>query len=159
MELVGLEGNVKILSIRWLLFLVAVELMASFVVWHGTPTDWKGEPPHFWYFEIWRLRYWCGFGLVFASAWVIGWFGLRRFSATVIPALLGVLCAFATEVATSVYFWSSLSWNQASYLGWPDFQQYFKEHLISWVVVLVILGLSVWHLWNRRWRVGSPTSR
>ena len=145
----------KSLSIRWLLFLVAAELVASFAVWHGTPTDWKGEPPHFWYFEILRLRYWLSFGLLFAGVWVIGWLGLRRFSATLIPAVLGGLCSVATEVMTSIYFWRSLSSNQASYLGWSDFRRYFWEHLVSWIVVLVISGLCLWY-WEHKSRSAVP---
>lgn len=146
----------KNLSIRWLLFIVAAELIASFAVWHGTPTDWKGKPPHFWYFEILRLRYWFGFGLLFASVWVIGWLSVRRFSVALIPAVLCVLCAVATEVMTSIYFWRSLSSNQASYLGWSDSRQYFREHLVSWVVVVVIAGLFLWYLGHRKQQ--SPTA-
>jgi hypothetical protein len=141
---------VKSLSIRWLLFITAAELLASFAVWHGTPTDWKGEAPHFWYFEILRLQYWCGFGLLFAGLWVIGWLAFRRFSARVIPAALGVVCSLGTEVMTSIYFWRSLSSNQASYLGWSAFRRYFSEHLVSWVLILVISGLCLWYLRSRR---------
>jgi hypothetical protein len=57
---------VKNFLIRVLLFIVAAELIASLAVWHGTPTDWRGRPLSFWYFEMLRLRYWIGFGLAFA---------------------------------------------------------------------------------------------
>lgn len=134
------------LFIRWLLFILAAEIVASFAAWHGVPTDWRGKPPHFWYFEILRLRYWCGFGLLFAGLWAIGWLGLRRFSPTAIPAMLAALCSLGTEVVTSIYFWRSLSSSQASYLGWSDFRRYFWEHLVSWIVVLIISGLCVWYL-------------
>jgi hypothetical protein len=138
------------LSIRLLLFIAAAEIVASFAVWHGTPTDWTGETPYFWHFEILRLRYWCSFGLLSAGLWVIGRLGLRRFSATAIPAVLEVLCSLGTEVMTSIYFWRSLSSNQASYLGWPDFRRYFWEHLVSWIVVLVISGLCLRYLQHRK---------
>lgn len=145
----------KSLSIRWLLFIVAAELVASFAVWHGTPTDWKGEPPHFWYFEMLRLWHWLGFGIGFAALWVIGWLSLRRVSAIVIPLVLAILCALGTEVITSIYFWRSLSSSQTSYLGWPNFRQYVLEHLVSWTVVLVISGLSMWYLGYRKHHSGA----
>jgi hypothetical protein len=140
---------VKNFSIRFLLFIIAAELLASFAVWHGTPTDWKAQPLSFWHFEAVRIRYWSGFGLAFAALWVIGWLSLRRLSATVLPVLLALLCAISTEMMTSIYFWRSLPPNQASYLGWYDSRQYFGEHLVSWIVVLAISGLCLWY-WNRR---------
>jgi hypothetical protein len=152
---------VRSLSIRWLLLILAAEILASFAVWSGTPTDWRGEPLHFWYFETLRLRYWCGFGLLFAGLWVIGSLGLRRFSPTVIPAVLAALCSLGTEVMTSTYFWRSLSWNQASCLGWSYFRGYFSDHLVSWVVVLVISGLCGWYLRHRehRSRTAAPLTK
>lgn len=135
-----------------LLFMVAAELLASFAVWHGTPTDWGGPPLRFWYFEMLRLRYWCGFGLAFASLWVIGWLSLRRLSATRVHVLLGLLCALGTEVMTSIYFWRSLSLNQASFLGWYGLRQYVREHLECWIVVSAISGLCLWYLGYRKHR-------
>jgi hypothetical protein len=140
----------KSFSIRFLLFIAAAELIASFAVWHGTPTDWKGQPPSFWYFEMLRLRYWCAFGLAFAILWVVGWLGLRRVSTTVIPIAVAVLCALATEVITSVYFLRSLRPDQASYLGWYDSRIYFREHLFSWVVLLVVFLICLWYLGHRQ---------
>jgi hypothetical protein len=150
---------VKSSSIRSLLFVLAAELFASFAVWHGTPTDWRGEPPSFWHFEILRLRYWCGFGLSSAGLWVIAWLGLRRLShAALTPALLGALCALGTEVMTSIYFSKSLSSNQANYLGWASFQIYLCEHLVSWIAFLLV-GFAIWHFWSRmhRARRATPT--
>ena len=112
--------------------------------------DWAGEPFHFWYFEGLRSAYWFGFGLFFAGVYLIGWLWLRRFSAVLVPAILGVICSIATEVMTSIYFWRSLSSNQANDLGWPNFREYFSEHLVSWAVVLVILGPCLWYLQHRR---------
>jgi len=137
---------VRSLSIRWLSLIVSAEILASLAAWRGTPTDWRGQSLHFWYFEVLRLRYWWKFGLLFVGLWLIGWVGLRRFSATVVPAVLGVLCSLGTEVMTSIYFWRSLSSSQASYLGWSDFRRYLWEHLASWIVVLVIFGLCLWYL-------------
>lgn len=138
-------------SILRLLLIPAAEVLASMAVWHGTPTDWGGEPLHFWGFEILRLQYWCGFGLFFTGLWVIGWMSLhRRRSATSVLAVLGAVCLLGTEATTSKYFWKSLSVSQVGYLGWPDFRTYFWEHLVSWVVVLLIFGLCLWYLRNRR---------
>jgi hypothetical protein len=149
------------LSIRLLSLVAAAEIVASFATWHGTPMDWTGEPLHFWHFEVLRLRYWCGFGLLFAGLWAIGWLGLRRFSAIAIPAVLGALCSLATEVMTSTYFWRSLSSDQTNYLGWYDFRRYFWEHLVSWMVVLVIPGLCLSYLRHRkhRWRAAVASAR
>ena len=143
----------KSFSIRLLLFIVAAELIASFAVWHGTPTDWRGQPLSFWFFEMLRLKYFGSFGLAFAGFWLIAWLGLRRHSARVAPALLGAVCLLGTELMTSIYFWRSLSSNQVGYLGWPSPRRYCWEHLISWGLVLVIVGLCFW-CWNR-WRAGS----
>ena len=146
----------KSFSVRFLVVIVAAELVSSFVVWHGTPTDWKGHPLSFWYFEMLRIRYWCGFVLAFAGLWMIGWIGLRRLSSTVIPVLLAVLCALPTEMMTSIYFWRSLRPNQASYLGWYDSRQYLREHLVSWAVVLAISGLCLWYLGYRKHQSRTP---
>ncbi len=135
-----------------LFFIIAAELVASFAVWRGTPTDWRGEPLHFWYFEMLRLRYWLGFALGFAALWVIGWLGLRRVSAFVMPLILAMLCALGTEVMTSIHFWKSLSLNQTGFLGWYDFRQYIWDHLFFWAVTLLISGLAAWYLRYRKRR-------
>jgi hypothetical protein len=144
---------VKNFLIRVLLFIVAAELIASLAVWHGTPTDWRGRPLSFWYFEMLRLRYWIGFGLAFAVFWVFAWLSLHRLSARLIPLLLAVPCAVATEVTTSIYFWKSLPTNEASYLGWYALRPYVGEHLISWVAVLGMSGLCIWYLEYRKHRL------
>ena len=36
--------------------LLIAQIASSFLSWHGTPTDWLGEPLHFWTFELWRLN-------------------------------------------------------------------------------------------------------
>lgn len=35
------------------------------------------------------------------------------------------------------------------YLGWLDLRRYALEHLFSWTVI-VLIGVGVWHLWDRR---------
>jgi hypothetical protein len=149
----------KNFSIRFLMFIVAAELIASFAVWHGTPTDWRGQTPSFWFFEMRRLQYWGSFAIAFAGLWVIGWLALRRLSTTVIPVVLAVLCALSTEVLTSIYFWRSLLLNQASYLGWYDSRRYLNEHLASWVVVLAISGVCLWYLEHNKHRNQLRTIR
>ena len=81
----------KSFSVRFLVVIVVAELVSSFVVWHGTPTDWKGHPLSFWYFEMLRIRYWCGFVLAFAGLWMIGWNGLRRLNCAPYEVLHGLV--------------------------------------------------------------------
>jgi hypothetical protein len=127
----------------------SAEVLASFFIWRGAPTDWTGQPPRFWSFELWRLQYWGLFFSLSASLWVIAWFRLRRRSGKIGLALLGAILAVAVEVLTSILYWKQLLPVQASYLGWSSFQRYLGEHLISWIVVLLIC-LGVKHLWNRK---------
>jgi hypothetical protein len=131
------------------LLLLAAEVSASFLVWSGTPTDWIGEPLHFWRFEISRLQYWALFFSLSALLWIIGWYGLHRRVPGVAMGLLGAVLAVVVEALTSIWYWRQLPWNQASYLGWSYFPRYFREHLISWAVVLLV-GLALWFLWNKR---------
>ncbi len=140
-----------------LLFFAAAELLASLCVWRGTPTDWVGKPLHFWDFELLRLRYWFGFGLLFAGLWAIGWLIFRRHRAKVPLEVLGVVCSIGTEVMTSTYFWRGLTLHQILYLGLPDFREYFWDHLISWTAIL-LAGLSIWHFWKKRRRMQPPTA-
>ncbi len=138
------------------LFIAAAEVFASLAVWHGTPSDWVGEPLHFWAFEVLRLQYWFGFCLVFATFWVMAWMSLRRRSATLALGILGAVCSFGTEVLTSIYFWKKLSLSQVNYLGWPDLRRYALEHVISWAVIL-LFGATLWYFRNRR-KTTSGTS-
>ena len=136
-----------------LLSIPVAEVLASFAVWHGTPTDWPDQPLHFWAFEIWRLQYWCSFTLLFAGLWLFVWMGLRRHSATLILVVWGAVCALGLEVLTSFYFWKSLSSTRyIEFLGWFDFRQYFLQHLVSWGAVVSILGLWLWYLQNKKTR-------
>jgi hypothetical protein len=130
------------------LLIPAAEILASLAVWHGTPTDWAGEPPHFWLLEGLRLEYWCGFGLLFASIWSVVRIGFRRQMATLALAIVGAGCSLATEILTSIYFWEKLPSNQVGYLGWPSHQRYVVEHLTSWAII-ILLGLAVMYIWDR----------
>jgi hypothetical protein len=137
--------------------LAAAELLASLGVWRGTPTDWVGQPLHFWDFELLRLRYWFGFGLLFAILWAIGWRVLRLHWAKIPLAVLGLACPIGTEVMTSIYFWRGLTLHQILYLGLPDFREYFWDHLISWTAILIV-GLSVWYFRIKRRRMRPLTT-
>jgi hypothetical protein len=143
--------RVKNSSICLLFIALVAEVLASLAVWSGTPTDWSGEPLHFWAFETLRLRYWCVFGLLVAGLWVAGYMSRRRRSAVVIVLILGAICSLGAEVVTSICFWKALTSTQTMYLGWPVLKQYVVEHLISWIVVWV-LGLASWYLYVRRRR-------
>ena len=129
-------------------FLLAAEVIASAGVWHGTPTDWRGEPPHFWTFEALRLQSWILFGLSFVGFWIGEWMSSRhRFVARTL-AVIGAACVLATEVLTSIYFWRRLSLSETEYLGWPDLRRYTYEHLIVWALFM-LLGMGLWYLWSR----------
>ena len=130
-------------------FLLVAEVIASLGVWHGTPTDWRGESPHFWTFEVLRLQYWFLFGLSFAGIWMAEWVDSRRRSLALMLAIVGAACVLGTEVLTSIYFWKRLAPNEAEYLGWPDLRRYIYEHLSVWAVVM-LLGMGLWYLWKRR---------
>lgn len=132
-------------------FLLAAEVIASVGVWHGTPTDWRGEPPHFWYFEVLRLQYWCLFGLSFTAIWVAEWMSSRRRFLARVLAVWGAVCVVGTEVLTSIHFWKRLSPNETEYLAWLDLRRYAYEHLIVWAV-LMLPGMGLWYLWSRRKR-------
>ena len=153
----------KVMPIKLIMsavFLWFAEVLASLAIWRGAPTDWSGEPPHFWNFEMWRLEYWA---LLFSLAvllWVIASYGLRRRVHKIAPGLFGAALAVTVEVLTSIWYWKQLPWTQASYLGWSHFRWYFWDHLISWAVV-VFIGLALWHSWNRTRRTHplAPTTR
>jgi len=130
----------------------SAEVLASFFIWRGAPTDWIGQPPRFWNLELWRLQYWALFFLLSAVLWVIVWYSLRRRARKIGLTLLGAILAVAVEVLTSLWYWKQLPPVQASYLGWSSFQRYLGEHLISWIVVLLVC-LAIKHLWNRKRRV------
>ena len=138
----------KTLLLR-ILFLLAAEVIASVGVWSGTPTDWRGEPPHFWSFEVLRLQYWCLFGLSFTAVWVAEWMISRRCLLVRVLAVSGAACALGTEVLTSLYFWRRLPLNENAYFGGVDLRGYTEVHLALWVLVS-LLGLGFWYLWNRR---------
>jgi hypothetical protein len=129
---------------------LAAEVLASVAVWHGTPTDWPGEGLHFWQFELLRLGYWsfcCGLaGVGLCASHKIA--GLRLSN----RQSLALFCSLflGVEAATSLLFWKGLTLPQVGYLGWPDYQRYILDHLISWVVSVALVGLSAWLL-MRRW--------
>jgi hypothetical protein len=127
------------------LLLIIVEVLASFAIWHGTPTDWAGERLHFWGFEGVRLVYWAIFVLLSGTLWT----GLQRLlSQRKVRNALAAACLIGIEVATSLTFWKRLAPDQAGYLGWPNLTRYVLDHLAAWSV-LWALGLGVWHLLER----------
>jgi hypothetical protein len=133
------------------LLLGVSEVSGSLLTWSGAPFDWIGEEPHFWSFELWRLRYWALFSSLSVLFWIICWYGLRkRIPRIALGALAGAL-AVTVESLTSIWYWHQLPWTQASILGWSYFPRYYSEHLICWAVVL-LTGLVIWYFWCRRWQ-------
>ena len=131
------------------LVLAVAEVLASLLIWTGAPTDWVGEPPHFWTYELWRLQYWTLFFAGSAFLWIVAWGGLRRWLPKIVFGLLALALAAAAELLTSLWFWRRLNWNEASFVGWSYFPSYFRDHLIWWAVV-VALGLGLWYFYKRR---------
>ena len=134
---------------RYCAVLVIAELASSFAVWSGTPTDWVGEPLHFWTFEVWRLKSWALFFVLASSLCAIGWYSLHRRVHKIALGILSLVFAVAFEVLTSIRFWRQLSWTESAYLGWSYFPSYFWGHLISWIVLLFV-GLAVLLFLERR---------
>ena len=129
--------------------LSVAEVLASLSVWTGGPTDQRGEPPHFWAFELWRLKYWALLFSLTAFLWLAVWgiFRVRR-PKILFPSSLA-MAAVSVEILTSVWFWRQLSWSEASFLGWPYLPWYVWNHLLPWTVI-VALALGVGYLWSRR---------
>jgi hypothetical protein len=140
-------GLLKFMGASALLFVC--EVLASFLVWSGIPTDWLGEPPYFWHFERARLEYWALFFVPACLVFVIGSYTLRSRTRTNVLWLLAAVLAAGVETSTSVVFWRQLPRVQASYLGWPSFGTYFRDHLVSWTAFLLI-GFLLSHLWLRK---------
>lgn len=136
--------------------LLAAEIIASGSIWCGTPTDWIGEPLHFWSYEIPRLPYWA----LFFLASTLVWFAGRQIIPGSIPpivtrALRGIL-AIGVEVSTSAFCWWRFRWTETNCQGLTYFPDYFWGHLISWVVV-VALGLIASYFWNKKRRTPRDT--
>lgn len=130
------------------LLLGAADIVASLLVWKGAPTDWSGEPPHFWTYELWRLKYWSAFFVLSALLWIIVWKLLGRRIHKPAIWLFAVSLAVAVEISTSIWYWRQLPSTQASYLGWSYFPSYFRAHAIAWSSCL-LLCLAFFYLWVR----------
>jgi hypothetical protein len=128
----------------------AAEVLASLSIWHGTPTDWRGEPLHFWSNELWRLKYWAILFLLAVALWLVSCRALPPRGRGVLLWLIAAVLALGVEVFTSIWSWKQLPWSDDRFLGWPSyFPDYLWDHLISWIVV-VALGAGIWYLWRRR---------
>jgi hypothetical protein len=130
------------------LFCIA-EVLASLAVWTGAPKDWVGQPPHFWSFEAWRVRYWLPAFLLSILLWLAVWYAFHQRGRKILLVLLAGVLPMAAEALTSIYYWKQIPHNEAQYLGWSYFPKYFGEHLFWWVAV-VSVGFGLWHFWVRR---------
>ena len=63
---------------------------------------------------------------MFRQLWLLAW-------------LLASSLAVAIEVLTTLRYWRQLSWRESAYLGISYFRGYLWEHLIGWVVALLLL--------------------
>jgi hypothetical protein len=145
--------------IRYCAALLTAEIASSFLSWHGTPTDWRGEPLHFWIFELWRLQSWA---LFFGACVVLWFFCWRAFHPRVrdigLWLLAGVL-AVSIEVLTTVRYWRQLSWTESAYLGISYFRSYLWEHLSGWIVALLLISSILYSLERQRERRFGPSHR
>ena len=119
--------------------LLIAEIVSSFLSWHGTPTDWLGEPLHFRTFELWRLQSWAMFFVAGVALWLLCRRALHRRVHETALWLLASALAVAIEVLTTLRYWRQLSWRESAYLGISYFRGYLWEHLIGWVVALLLL--------------------
>ena len=143
---------------RWaavpLVFVIS-EMLGSFGVWHGTPTDWRGMPLRFWHYEFWRLAYWIPMALGACVVVSTFWYfvpSLRRYS-VMLPVVLA--SALSIEGITSVVYWHALSVEQASFVGWSNEFNYVRDHLECWAIGLLI-STGAWLFWMRRNRTEEP---
>ena len=141
------------------LVIVISEIAASFGIWHGTPTDWRGLPLRFWNYEFWRLTYWIPLaGGSCLILWAIWYFipGTRRYSILLPLALASLL---SSEWITSVVYWRALTIEQAGFLGWASEFYHVRDHLICWAISLLI-NTGVWLFWRHRKsrRKSNPSS-
>ncbi len=63
--------------------------------------------------------------------------------------VFAVALAVVVEVSTTLRYWRQLSWTESAYLGISYFRGYLLEHLIGWVVSL-LLFLTTLYYWERR---------
>lgn len=142
-------------AILGVVFLFVAEVLASMLVWSGSPTDSNWEPS-FWSFEISRLLYWATFASIAVTAALLVSHGIARLKwgkggrgKTGLALAFCGLLALATEYLTSVYYWRSLPSSIASYVGWSYRPRYISDHLWSWAFSLAFL-LFGWFIWRRR---------
>jgi hypothetical protein len=140
---------------RWFILcctaLLSAEIVSSFLSWRGTPTDWLGEPLHFRTFELWRLQSWAMFFVAGVALWLLCWRAVHRRVHEIALGLLASALAVAIEVLTTLSCWRQLSWRESVYLGISYFRGYLCEHLIGWVVALLLV-LGILYYWERRVR-------
>jgi len=136
---------------RWFILgctaLLSAEIVSSLLSWAGTPSDWLGEPLHFWTFELRRLQSWVMFFVAGVVLW-LSWRAVHRRVHEIALWLVASFLAIAIEVLTTLRYWRQLSWRESAYLGIPYFRGYLWEHLIGWFVALLLV-LAILYYWER----------
>jgi hypothetical protein len=130
---------------------LTAEISSSFLTWSGTPTDWLGEPLHFWTFELWRLKSWLMFFAAGIALFLLSWSAVHRQLHNREIWLLGGAYAVAIEVLTTIRYWRQLSWTESAFLGISYFRRYLLEHLITWAVTLLFV-FAILRFWERQVR-------
>ena len=159
----------RFIALASLLF--GAEIVGSWWVWSRTPTDtirvWYSG---FWPFEAGRLHYWFPVSATVLVLWIVVWYAFLR-GRPLMQWLFTAVLGAGLEVVTSVLYWRSPRssnirglyesvwvWNrvpQANEMGWPSFRVYLGDHLVPWIVVLVIFSLPVWYLRYRKHHSGA----
>jgi hypothetical protein len=157
-------------SIFWVSILWIADVLGTVFVWRGAPFD-SNMSLSFWHFERFRLCYWAlCFGLV-AIVWLViqatverrmdrRTAGVKSKLENVVLGLVAGSLAIGGEVATSVWYWRQLPWEQPGYAGipyspyYPSFTDYLWGHLFGWTVALIVCAV-VWFAWNQKRRRGQ----
>jgi hypothetical protein len=155
-------------SIIFSLFVLVAELMASWWLWRGAPTDTlRVSYPGFWRYEVGRLLCWSVLSLLCAVIWLIVSLGMHGGARKEVKValLVGLLLACALEVSTSMLYWNSRSslpvrdlygsvwyWHrvpQSSDQGWPSLKGYLWDPALAWAV-LILIPQALWCLAGRK---------
>jgi hypothetical protein len=182
----GSERRVKADLMRFLSVILAAEIVSSWRLWGGAPTDTiRISYSGFWNYESGRLFYWAPLLLLCILLWFLiaravmrprshanagqgyrsitsGWFWIPAFG-----------IALALEISTTVLYWKSAAsmhvrnlyesiwyWHripQSSDLGWPSLEGYLLDHLVIWFIMF-LFSAALWYYLRRAARKSEKLS-
>jgi hypothetical protein len=151
-------------------FLFIAEVVASWWVWGGAPTDTiRVRYSDYWAFEAGRLRYWIPIVLTALVVLGIPVYARVRSRGQFARLLLAAVLGLVTELATTFLYWRSPGssvirglyqsiWvgNRLPHsreLGWLSFRVYLCDHLVPWALALFVAVIA-WVFFDRKaWSV------